>query len=121
MNPKTYMKPLLAVLLSLGIAVAPTASRAEMISTDQSMQAETAQNKATIDGFISREDVQHKMQELGLGAIITAQRIALLNDAEARELAQKINALPAGGNFSSLTNNDIIIILLAAILLVLIL
>jgi hypothetical protein len=121
MNQITVLKPLLAALLSLGIAVAPTASKAEMITTDQSTQAETAQNKATIDGFISRADVQHKMQELGLGTIITAQRIALLNDAEARELAQKINDLPAGGNFSSLTNNDIIIILLAAILLVLIL
>lgn len=121
MNPNAFLKPLLAALLSLGIAVAPTAAPAEMITTDQSMQAETAKNKATIDGFITRADVQDKMQELGLGAIITAQRIALLNDAEARELAQKINALPAGGNFSSLTNNDIIIILLAAILLVLIL
>ncbi|NDU92661.1 MAG: PA2779 family protein [Ferrovum sp.] len=121
MNPNAFLKPLLAALLSLGIAVSPTAAKAEIITTDQSTQAETTQNKATIDGFITRADVQHKMQELGLGTIITAKRIALLNDAEARELAQKINALPAGGNFSSLTNNDIIIILLAAILLVLIL
>ena len=121
MNPNPFLKPLLAAMLSLGITVAPAAARAEMITTDQSTQAETAQHKATIDGFITRTDVQHKMQELGLDAIITAQRIALLNDAEARELAQKINDLPAGGNFSSLTNNDIIIILLAAILLVLIL
>ncbi len=121
MNPKALLKPMLAALLSLGIATGSTAARAELIGTEQATQVETAQNKATIDGFISRAEVQQKMQELGLSTIITAQRIALLNDAEARELAQKINALPAGGNFSSLTNNDIIIILLAAILLVLIL
>ncbi len=89
-------------------------------SSGKTSQASTTSDKAAIQGFVSRADIQKKMQDLGLSAVITAQRIALLNDAEARQLADKINALPAGGNLSNLSSTDIIILLLGAILLVLV-
>ena len=108
-------------LLCTGLMLATTFSHGEMISTPDTLAPPPAQDKATIEHFVSRADVQRKLQDLGLGAVVTAQRIALLNDDEARALADKINALPAGGNFSSLTTSDIIILLLGAILLVLVL
>ena len=89
---------------------APGASRP--LTPDEDRQA--------VQRFVDRAEVQKKIQELGLGSIITAQRLSLLSDSEARNLANKIREMPAGGNFSSLTTTDIIIILLAAILLVLI-
>ena len=121
MKRRNFFNPIMAgALLSLEIAVVVPSAQAEMIGTGQVAQGVPGQDKAAIDDFISRAEVQKKMQELGLGAVITAQRIALLNDSEARTLAEKINAMPAGGNLSSLTDSDIIILNLVAILLVLI-
>ncbi|WP_297456584.1 PA2779 family protein [Ferrovum sp.] len=78
------------------------------------------EDRQAVQRFVDRAEVQKKIQELGLGSIITAQRLSLLSDSEARSLANKIREMPAGGSFSSLTTTDIIIILLVAILLVLI-
>ncbi len=122
MRIKSILKPLLGALLSLGIMTTSTAARAELIGTEQMTQSDATQDKAAIDSFITRADVQRKLQGMGLSAVITEERVALLSDAEARELSQKIASMPAGGNaFSNLSNNDIIIILLVALLLVLIL
>ncbi len=100
--------------------VAASANREAQASSGAASQADATSDKAAIQGFVARADIQKKMQALGLSAVITAQRIALLNDAEARQLADKINALPAGGNLSNLSSTDIIILLLGAILLVLV-
>lgn len=122
MHAKSFLKPLLGALLSLGIVTASPAAKAELIGTEQLRQQDAAQDKAAIDSFISRTDVQKKLQGMGLSAVITAERVAALSDTEARELSQQIASMPAGGNaFSNLSNNDIIIILLVALLLVLIL
>ncbi len=121
MKKRTIFANTLIALLCMGMLAATTLSHGEMIATQPAIDAAANQDKATIAQFVTRADVQKKLQDLGLGAVITAQRIALLNDDEARALAEKINAMPAGGNFSSLTTNDIIILLLGAILLVLIL
>lgn len=118
MSAKLFLNPLLSACFGLGILVASPVTNAELIGTAQLVQSEAAQDRTTVDRFVSRAEVQKKLQDLGLSAIVTAQRVALLSDAEARELSQKIDALPAGGNFS---NNELIIILLAVVLLVLVL
>lgn len=121
MKNNTFIANTLVALLCMGMLAATTLAHGEMIGTQQAVQTTDSQDKSTIDRFITREDVQKKLQDMGLSAVVTAQRIALLNDDEARALAEKINAMPAGGNFSSLSSNDIIILMLGAILLVLIL
>ncbi|MDE1989400.1 MAG: PA2779 family protein [Betaproteobacteria bacterium] len=121
MKNNNFIANTLMALLCMGMLAATTLAHGEMIGTQQAVQASDSQDKSTIDRFITREDVQKKLQDMGLSAVVTAQRIALLNDDEARALAEKINAMPAGGNFSSLSTNDIIILMLGAILLVLIL
>ncbi len=121
MNAKPIFAQARIALLCTGLMLATTLARGEMISTPDALATPPVQDKATIEHFVSRADVQKKLQDLGLSAVVTAQRIALLNDDEARALADKINALPAGGNFSSLSSSDIIILLLGAILLVLVL
>lgn len=121
MKIRTPVTNTLIALLCMGMLVATTLAHSEIIGTQPALDASANQDKAAIQRFVTREDVQKKLQDLGLGAVVTAQRISLLNDEEARTLAEKINALPAGGNFSNLTSSDIIILLLGAILLVLIL
>lgn len=116
MNVKAIFNPLLGALFGMSVLATSPAVHAELIGTDQLTHPQ--QDKAAVSSFIARSDVQKKLQEMGLSAIVTAQRVALLSDAEARELSQKIDALPAGGSFS---NNELIIILLAVVLLVLVL
>ncbi len=118
MNVKMIFNPLLGALFGMSVLATSPAVHAELIGTDQLAHPEQGQDKAAVSSFIARSDVQKKLQEMGLSAIVTAQRVALLSDDEARELSQKIDALPAGGSFS---NNELIIILLAVVLLVLIL
>ncbi len=121
MHAKSFLNLLLGALLSLGLITVSTATKAELIGTEQLTQPDATQDKVSIDRFISRTDVQSKLQEMGLSAIITAQRVALLSDSEARELSQKIASMPAGGNASEFSNNQIIIILLVVVLVALIL
>lgn len=119
MNVRKWLSHSIVALFSAGLIAAAPVAKAELIGTQQlTAQPEPAQSKNTIDNFIARAEVQKKLQEMGLSAVITAQRVSLLSDAEANELAQKINAMPAGGNLS---NMELIIILLVAILVVLIL
>jgi hypothetical protein len=122
MNHRTWMFTLVAALLGTGLLVQAPAAVAGLVETDQlAAQAEINPDIKTIDNFLARADVQNSLEKMGLNHVITADRVALLSDSEARLLAEKINQMPAGGNFSSLTSQDIIIILLVAILLVLIL
>lgn len=139
MNTLTRFLPWARCSLALCLVFSLPVAHGELIGTDQlavspasradadgpsapgsATSGNSSSDKAAIQGFVSRADVQKKMQALGLSAVITAQRIALLNDEEARQLADKINALPAGGNLSNLSSTDIIILLLGAILLVLV-
>ncbi len=133
---KTQIRTALVYACSLTLLGGSLAARAELIPSThlndpalpqgsqplpQNSQPLTAeQDRQAVQQFVDRAEVQKKIQELGLGSIITAQRLALLSDDEARDLANRIRQMPAGGNFSSLTASDIIIILLVAILLVLI-
>ncbi len=120
MHAKSFLTPLLGALLSFGLVTVSTATKAELIGTEQLTQPGAVQDKASIDSFISRADVQQRLQGMGLSAIITAQRVALLSDSEARELSQKIALMPAGGN-SEFSNNQILIIILVVVLVALIL
>jgi uncharacterized protein DUF6627 len=96
--------------------LAPLAG-ARMVSTDQAIGQGTAeQDRARVQGFLDRADVREKLQAMGVDALAVKDRVAGLTDAEAHTLAQKLEALPAGGNLSG---TDIVIILLIAILVVL--
>ena len=56
------------------------------------------------------------MQAMGVDGLAAKDRVAALTDQEVHALAERIDALPAGGNLGT---NDIIVILLDAILVVL--
>ena len=118
MNVKSIFNPMLGALFGISVFSISPVVNAELIGTEKLAQPDQVQDRVVVDSFIARSDIQKKLQEMGLSAIVTAQRVALLSDSEARELSQKIDLLPAGGSFS---NNELIIILLAVVLLVLVL
>lgn len=103
------------------MAAAP-AARAELIGTQQLTQssaqdtATIAKDRATLDGFMARADVQTKLEQMGLSQDVTQQRLAALSDTEVAQLAGQINSMPAAG---ALGFQDMVLILLVAILVVL--
>ncbi|HXD40988.1 MAG TPA: PA2779 family protein [Ramlibacter sp.] len=93
--------------------------RAEMISADRLAQPSQAeQDRAKVQSFVDRANVKERLQAMGVSGLVAKDRVAALTEEEVHALAQRIDAMPAGG---ALSNNDLIIILLIAILVALVL
>ena len=93
-------------------------AHAAMVTTGQALaheQANTARDK--VQAFVSRTDVQQRLQALGIKADNARARVAALSDTEVVTLANNIDRLPAGGHIGS---TDLIIILLVVLLVVIV-
>ena len=109
------MSRALAVVLALGLT--PFA-RAELIDADALQpQSQAELDRAKVRSFLERASVKERLQAMGVNGLAAGDRVAALTDAEVHALAERIDAMPAGG---ALSNQDLIIILLIAILVVLI-
>lgn len=102
----------LTVLTALALQ-APMA-RAEIVGTETlAAQNQAEQDRAKVQAFVERATVKERLEAMGLSGLVAQDRVAALSEAEVHALAQRIDAMPAGGNIS---NQDLIIILLVAIL-----
>jgi hypothetical protein len=88
------MRRLIAVLLALSIAM-PLPAQAVMLATDDALG--TAQHQR-VEQVLERADVQARLQAYGVSVADVQARVAALSDAEAAELAERLDSLPAGGN-----------------------
>lgn len=127
MYAKRLTSQLVTTLFGLGLLAAAPAAKAELIGTQQLTQQATqqtagaqdttlTQDRQTLDQFLARADVQHKLEQMGLSHDITQQRLAALSNQEVASLASKIDAMPAAGDLGF---QEMVIILLVAILVVL--
>jgi hypothetical protein len=80
----------IAGLLILALAI-PLPVRAGLVSTESLLERER------IGAALERADVQAQLQALGVSPGEVKARVAALTDAEAAELAARIDELPAGG------------------------
>ena len=87
----TFARTVCRILVA-GMIVLPLQVQAGLIGTDQAMSAA----RATVAGFINRDQVAAQLQAFGLSPQAAAERIAALSDAEVAGLAGRIDALPAG-------------------------
>lgn len=104
-----------AILMILCLTLVPvTSSQASMIGTDQAISAQQQPtDNAKIDAFLRKTEVEEQMRAMGVDAATARARVQALTPAEAAQLAQKMDAVPAGGAIST---TDFIIILLLIIL-----
>lgn len=79
-----------AMLLIVSLAV-PLPAYAGMVGTEDLLQRER------IHAFFDRADVQAQLLARGVSPQDAQARVAALTDAEAAELAARIDELPAGG------------------------
>ncbi|WP_440997522.1 PA2779 family protein [Arhodomonas sp. SL1] len=86
-----------AIFLAMTL-VAP-AGQAAMIGT-QTLAASDAADEARerIQAMLEREDVREQLVNHGVDPEMAEERVAALSDAEARQLAARMDELPAGGS-----------------------
>jgi hypothetical protein len=88
---------LITTLLATGSLV-PAAEAA--VVTSEAALASTAAGDADrtrVADFLARADVARQLESLGVDAGQARERVALLTDEEASQIAGKLDELPAGG------------------------
>ncbi len=95
-NLKKAVAAGLAVLMAMNIVPIGLA-QAEMITTDQVLQdTDPSGDRARLETFLSRDDVQGQLILLGIDPEEAASRVASLTDKEVRQIAGRLDELPAG-------------------------
>ena len=83
-----------ALMLGTGL---PMPSHAALVRSEQLLQSEsTARDK--ISSFLARAEVQRQLVARGVDPGEVQARVAALSDDQARDLAARIDQLPAGGD-----------------------
>ena len=86
------LRRIIAALLAISLIV-PLPARAAMLATDSAL----GRDRERIGQLLDRTDVLARLQAYGVSPSEVKARVAALTDAEAAELAERIEALPAGG------------------------
>ncbi|MGQ7818113.1 hypothetical protein B6S59_04570 [Pseudomonas sp. A46] len=110
MKPFTLIVSAIVLLLCLGLLPSATA-QAGMIGTQDALQQ--GGDHARIDAFLRQSEVEKQLRAMGVDAATARGRAQALTPAEAAQLVQKMDAMPAGGRIDQ---TDFIIILLVVIL-----
>jgi hypothetical protein len=93
------IRPLaLALAVVIAIVSLPAGlARAAMIPTDEVVGLQAAVGeRARVEAFLSRADVQAQMAALGIDPVEAARRVGGLSDLEVAQIAGHLDTLPAG-------------------------
>lgn len=82
--------------LMLGTGL-PLPAHAALIGTEQLLQGDSTA-RAKISGYLARAEVRRALAARGVDPTDVQARVAALSDDQARELATRIDQLPAGGD-----------------------
>ncbi|WNK19117.1 PA2779 family protein [Halomonas piscis] len=94
---RRYVAIMLIAVLALGSLPVAAAQTAGLVSTQSALQADTAaSDRERINDVLARADVQDQLLAQGVSVDQVKDRVAALSDAEAREMADRLDAMPAG-------------------------
>ncbi|MBL1268297.1 MAG: PA2779 family protein [Halomonas sp.] len=98
---RAYLSTLLIaalVITSLPVAAAPNAPQSmDLISTQSVLAADRAgADRERINEILARADVQDQLVKQGVDLGEVEARVASLSDAEAQQMAEQLEQLPAG-------------------------
>lgn len=96
------LSPLLILALVLGslpaIAAVPAADQG-LVGTTTLLDAQSSQqDRDKIRRVLAREDVQQQLLLQGVSPAEVENRVAALSDAEARQMADRLDQMPAGAS-----------------------
>nr|WP_290697813.1 PA2779 family protein [Halomonas sp. UBA3074] len=98
---RAYLSTLLIaalVITSLPVAAAPAAPQSmDLVSTQSVLSADRAgADRERINEILARADVQDQLLKQGVDLDEVDARVAALSDAEAQQMAEQLEQLPAG-------------------------
>ena len=96
---------LIVSMLGMGL---PLSAQAGMVPTP-AVAAEPA--KARIIGLLERSDVRAQLESLGVNPADAKARVAAMSDAEAAQLAARLDRLPAAGDGGAIIGAAVLIFL----------
>jgi hypothetical protein len=112
-NKTSFSHSIITAVTAAMLVLSPIA-RAELVETQElATQNQTEQDRAKVQSFVERASVKEKLEALGVAGLLAKDRVAALSEQEVHALAQRIDAMPAGGTLSQM---DMVVILLIAIL-----
>jgi hypothetical protein len=100
---------LIASLAGLGM---PLPASASLVTTEAALGGQ----RAYLNSVLDRTEVRAQLQAQGVSPADVKARVAALSDAEAAELAQRIQSLPAGGDALSVILGIAIVALIVLII-----
>jgi hypothetical protein len=110
----------LAVSLAILMAVTTLPmglAQAKMVTTDQVIeQSSPSDDRERVRDFLAREDVQDQLALLGVDPDEAASRVDSLSDEEIRQIAGKMDELPAGEGGLGVVVGAILIIFLVLLI-----
>ncbi len=105
------------LVLMLNLVGLSAPAQAALIGTDALAAASTRQaSEQKIQTALARDDVSRQLQKMGVNPDEARQRVAALSDRELAGLSDKIDRLPAGGDFFGTVGLIFIILLITDIL-----
>lgn len=118
---RAYLSTLLItalVITSLPVAAAPTAPQSmDLVSTQSVLAADRAgADRERINEILARADVQDQLLKQGVDLDEVDARVAALSDAEAQQMAEQLEQLPAGAGVVGVLFAVFIILLVTDIL-----
>jgi hypothetical protein len=84
---------------ALAVVGTPLPAHAGIVGSEQLLQSERhTVNREQLQQWMARDDVRQQLQSLGVDAQQATERINALTEQELQELAQNMDADPAGGS-----------------------
>jgi Family of unknown function (DUF6627) len=106
----------LAVLMAF-MTVPIGLAQAKMVTTDQVItQSNPSDDRAQVLSFLMRDDVQQQLTGLGVDPDEAARRVATLSDDEVRQIAGRLDQLPAGEGAVGIIVGAVLIIFLVLLI-----
>jgi hypothetical protein len=107
-----------AVIAGLLACTMPAPVNARVVSTEEvlAQSATRSSDRATLDALLARDDVRAQLEALGVDPIQARERVQALDDQEVRELAARIDQLPAGSGVLGILFAVFVILLITDIL-----
>lgn len=99
------------VVLAFLLAMVPLGTvRAELVTTDQVLSGEmTTADRAKVAFFLDRSDVWEQLVALGVNPAQARARVSSLSDSEIRQIAGRLDTMPAGEGIAAVIGTIVIV------------
>ncbi len=104
-KPPPQYRPAVALVMAMVMLLTSlpvNLAEAARVTTDQVVEGPTAaDDRARVMDFMARQDVRRELETLGIDPDEAARRTAALSDDEIRQIAGRLDELPAGQGWNN--------------------